>query len=444
MSISSFIDYFIHPDRFADQEELRRSRLFVRACWLTSLFSNSYILFSYLFEYEKGVYLMILNVIGFIVLAFFGKTKLPISLLGNIYIFIGSFAVIYLTHYSGGMWSAVYPWIISIPVLALLVVNRASAIIWGAIGFSAMIIYGVLAVEGYELPVEYNPDHKTMWFLSVLPGLLLIILFISFVFEHTQTTALNSLAETNAKLQEQKEMIESQSEHLAKLVEEKDYIIRVLSHDLRSPLKNISSLVSLMDSEKDDSMSQQYSRMILDASNNAEHLVNRVLEMDASSQREVDLQYEKFDANEFLEELLNGMERMASSKNIKLVYENQANNACVNTDKTYFALIFENLLSNAVKFSEKGKEVKLQTSILSGNLQVRVMDHGPGVAMEEQEKLFKKFSKLSARPTAGETSTGLGLSLVKRYAELIKSKAWYENQDDYGAVFVVEFKPIQA
>ncbi|MEQ8926309.1 MAG: ATP-binding protein, partial [Fulvivirga sp.] len=72
-----------------------------------------------------------------------------------------------------------------------------------------------------------------------------------------------------------------------------------------------------------------------------------------------------------------------------------------------------------------------------------VMDQGPGVAKEEQDKLFQKFSKLSARPTGGESSTGLGLSLVKRYAELIEANVWYEDRSDYGAVFVVEFKPIK-
>ncbi|MEQ8924752.1 MAG: HAMP domain-containing sensor histidine kinase, partial [Fulvivirga sp.] len=372
MNIASFIDYFIHPSRFGDLEELRRARLLVRACWLTSLFSNSYILFSYLFGYDKGVYLMIFNVVGFIVLAFFVKTKLPIVLLGNIYVFIGAFAVIFLTHFSGGMWSAIYPWIISIPVLALLVVNRSAAIFWGVISFSVMVIYGVLAVEGYELPVEYNPEFKTLWFLSVVPGLLLIILFISFVFEHTQTKALNSLAENNAQLQEQKEMIEMQSEHLSKLVEEKDYIIRVLSHDLRSPLKNISSLVSLMEVEKDETMSHEYSKMILDASSSAQHLVNRVLEMDASNQNHMELQHEEFDVNEFLEELILGVEESAKTKNIKIVYENKAPKARVNADETYFALIFENLLSNAIKFSEKGKEVKIQTTVDNENLRVRV------------------------------------------------------------------------
>ena len=182
--------------------------------------------------------------------------------------------------------------------------------------------------------------------------------------------------------------------------------------------------------------------MILDASSSAQHLVNRVLEMDASSQKEMELVHEKFDVNEFLVELINSIKESADSKNIGIKYVNNAPNSFVNTDPTYFALIFENLLSNAIKFSKSGKSVFMETSIVNGNLQVRVLDQGPGVNAEEREKLFQKFAKLSARPTGGESSTGLGLSLVKRYAELIDAKVWYEEKAGFGAVFVVEFKPL--
>ena len=73
------------------------------------------------------------------------------------------------------------------------------------------------------------------------------------------------------------------------------------------------------------------------------------------------------------------------------------------------------------------------------HLRFQVIDEGPGIAPEEEDQLFKKFSKLSARPTAGESSTGLGLSLVKRYVELIGGKVWYEGKYGTGAIFSVEF-----
>jgi len=78
MKIASIVDFFIHPACFEDFDGLRRTRLFIRACLLTSLFSNSFIWLSLIFEFEKGVYLMIFNVVGFLLLTFLAKTKIPI------------------------------------------------------------------------------------------------------------------------------------------------------------------------------------------------------------------------------------------------------------------------------------------------------------------------------------------------------------------------------
>jgi len=71
-------------------------------------------------------------------------------------------------------------------------------------------------------------------------------------------------------------------------------------------------------------------------------------------------------------------------------------------------------------------------------VRIHVKDQGPGVLPDEQDRLFKKFSKLSARPTGEEDSTGLGLSLVKIYVEQIDGKIWYDDELSKGAAFVVE------
>ena len=72
------------------------------------------------------------------------------------------------------------------------------------------------------------------------------------------------------------------------------------------------------------------------------------------------------------------------------------------------------------------------------NLRIKVIDEGPGIDPKEENQLFKKFTKLSAKPTAGETSTGLGLSLVKRYISLIGGNVWLEKHSGTGATFIVE------
>ncbi|WP_020528760.1 ATP-binding protein [Flexithrix dorotheae] len=443
MKIAKLVDYFIGEWRFQDIKELRRSRLLVRACLLTSLFSNSYIWFSVFYEFEKGVYLMISNVVGFLLLPFFLKTRIPALYLGNVFIFIGSFAVIVLAIYSGGVFSAIYPWIIATPVLALLVVNRLSGIIWGGIAFLTMIILGIFALNGIELPIEYNQSLKTELYISVIPGLLLIILFISFVFENMQRKALEEVESKNIILNRQKETIIQQSSELEKLVNEKDTIIRILAHDLRSPLNNILGLTNLLKTDQ-NTPSERYIDLILESTVNAQDLIDKVLKMDAIEQKGLEIKWETTNLQATIEHVLGRIKEQAEKKRINIRINDQADNALVKTDDTYLKLVLENLLSNAIKFSLPDTTVMVDILKMDAQLQVKIIDNGQGIRPEEEGKLFKKFSKLTSRPTAGETSTGLGLSLVKRYAELIEADVWYEpNKTGNGATFVVGLKSLE-
>ena len=295
MSLARLIDWFIHSDRKEDPSEYKKARLFVRASLLTSLFSNSYIWLSVYFGYELGVKLMIFNVIGFLILSFLAKTRISLAILGHTYVFVGAFAVILLTYFSGGIWSAIYPWIISIPVLALLVVNRNAGIFWGILSFVVMLWMGLLAMQGEELPVQYNTEMKTEWFVSIIPGLLLIIMIVSMVFESVQRRALSDLETNNELLRKQKATIEKQTRDLEQLLDEKDQIIRIMAHDLKNPLANISSLSELLKDMKNPQEQAEIIGMIEQVTGKAQDLIGKVLDMAVLEQGGVVIHKEELD-----------------------------------------------------------------------------------------------------------------------------------------------------
>ncbi|MFT6963167.1 MAG: signal transduction histidine kinase [Flammeovirgaceae bacterium] len=111
-------------------------------------------------------------------------------------------------------------------------------------------------------------------------------------------------------------------------------------------------------------------------------------------------------------------------------------------DKTFGSQVFENLLSNAIKFSPTDKNIYINLVEKEGEFRAEIRDEGPGMSKEDMSKLFGKFQKLSARPTAGEKSTGLGLSIVKKYVEVMNGKVWCESELGEGASFVVEFEKV--
>jgi signal transduction histidine kinase len=96
--------------------------------------------------------------------------------------------------------------------------------------------------------------------------------------------------------------------------------------------------------------------------------------------------------------------------------------------------VMENLLSNAVKYSPPGKPIHVRLRKLPDSVRFEVQDEGPGLSAEDQKQLFGKFARLSAKPTGGESATGLGLSIVKRMVEGMSGKVWCESEPGKGAI----------
>jgi signal transduction histidine kinase len=97
--------------------------------------------------------------------------------------------------------------------------------------------------------------------------------------------------------------------------------------------------------------------------------------------------------------------------------------------------VLDNLLSNAVKYSPADKEVFVKLVSQDGTVTFSVKDEGPGISPDEQGQLFQHFRKLSARPTGGESSSGLGLAIAQRIVEEHQGSIGVDSQFGHGATF---------
>jgi signal transduction histidine kinase len=102
--------------------------------------------------------------------------------------------------------------------------------------------------------------------------------------------------------------------------------------------------------------------------------------------------------------------------------------------------VVENILTNALKFSNSGKSVAINIQESAQSIELHICDEGPGFTEEDKKYMFKKFQRLSARPTGSESSTGLGLSIVKKYADLMNAKVELQSESGKGSTFVVAFQ----
>jgi len=107
-------------------------------------------------------------------------------------------------------------------------------------------------------------------------------------------------------------------------------------------------------------------------------------------------------------------------------------------DPNRFMQIMSNLVSNAIKFSPNDRFVTISSVVEGERVRLMITDEGPGIPAHEQNALFEPFSKLTPRPTNGESSTGLGLSIVKELVLLHKGKVGVDSVENSGCTFWVE------
>lgn len=245
----------------------------------------------------------------------------------------------------------------------------------------------------------------------------------------------------NKMLNEQKAEIEKQNEKLIELNTEKNNLINVLAHDLRAPVNNIEGLALLLAVEGIKSTDhKEYVEKIQKSTKRLSSMIEKILDVESIESNHTNLVLEKVNLNEVIDIVIAEFEKEARKKHIALSASIPSQALNISGDKIYTQQIVQNLVSNALKFSEKGKAVTVKLQETGDLIQVIVSDEGPGISESDQTKLFNKFQRLSAKPTGGEHSTGLGLSIVKKYVDLLDGSIKCESELGKGTDFIVEFK----
>lgn len=159
---------------------------------LTAVFGIGYAVLSHLIDFREGSIVMATQAIIFFLFPILFLVGLPLNIIGNLYIFIGLISESVVVWFTGGLYSPVIPWFGSVPMAALLLVNKRSAWIWCFITIGFVIMYGIFAIQGKSLPINYNQEYRDLFFIFCYAGLALIIFVIAVVFEDQKSQAQRS------------------------------------------------------------------------------------------------------------------------------------------------------------------------------------------------------------------------------------------------------------
>jgi signal transduction histidine kinase/Tfp pilus assembly protein PilF len=273
---------------------------------------------------------------------------------------------------------------------------------------------------------------RELTLVSVALAIIGILIAIGFVIKRN----------AHQRLQATNDLIVQQNEKLSELNYEKNSLISIVSHDLNTPFATIQIWGQVLQNDANRLTEEQQKAMsrIVQAGLYGERLIRQILDVEREDIGNHKMQLERFDLKAFTEEVIDNFKPIAAKKNISLHTDFTGKKLFILSDRFLINRICENLLSNAIKYTSPGKNVWMSISDEQDHISIKIRDEGVGIEKEELPYLFSKYSKISSLPTDGESSNGLGLSIVKRIVEEINGRITCESERGKGSVFTVLLK----
>jgi signal transduction histidine kinase len=234
-----------------------------------------------------------------------------------------------------------------------------------------------------------------------------------------------------AELSRKGRQLEVASEH-------KSEFLANMSHELRTPLNAIIGFSQVLRQGlfgPVNAKQEEYLDDILSSGNHLLSLINDVLDLSKVEAGQVELEVASFSVREALERGVVMVREPATKHGVRLSLELAPGVDLVEGDERRLRQVIFNLLSNAVKFTPEGGEVVVATASRDHEVLISVNDTGPGIPLEDHERIFEEFQQTDVGVRQRE-GTGLGLALSKRLVELHGGRIWVESEAGHGSRFV--------
>jgi signal transduction histidine kinase len=328
-----------------------------------------------------------------------------------------------------------------------------SRVAWGALTLA--LLAGVVAIEyvtGEEIGFTafyFGPVFLATWFVGLLFGILVCtasgvsVFFLELTWESGRR--LLFVSEWNAFIAFVGFLIvalisnrlKQAVEHEKTLSALKSRFIGMASHDLRNPLSSIMGYMQLLEARMLGPLEEPQRKAVEVAhlaSQRMLSLIDSLLDVTVIESGRLDLDLRPGSLARVVREQVEAQSILAERKKIRFDLDLEEGHETV-FDPSRISQVIDNLVGNAVKFSKPGSAVRVSLRIVDGRSSVSVSDQGPGLTPEDRAGLFQPFAKLSARPTGGERSTGLGLFIVKTIVEAHRGEVSVEGSSSTGTTF---------
>lgn len=283
-----------------------------------------------------------------------------------------------------------------------------------------------------------------IYVFSLVLVLLLSMLVVAAVFYNNKNKTNKILSKQNElinnknlQIEESNAELNASNKQLEQLMDQSHLIQRMIVHDLKTPISNILGFTGLLKEKLKNKNSEEE----LDYTNRISQLAVRMNEMVISimsAYSDNHTREKRFNINELLASDLVELKQLAGRKNIEIDFQPK-NEIIARINPVLFSHVFENLVTNAIKYSNTETKIVVGTQIIGINFILWVRDQGMGLTPSEIELLFSNPLKIKNQPTAGESSTGMGLKIVETLVQKLQGHIEVESVKGEGTKFTCTF-----
>lgn len=274
-------------------------------------------------------------------------------------------------------------------------------------------------------------------FIDILSTYLISLGFISIVTGYLRISYIREQKKAQAhahRIEVQSRKISMQNTNLKNIIQERDKLFSIISHDMLGPLSSIQSYLELV-TENPELDEMELKKELLNLTKNTSGMLRNILQWSKSQAQGVQLHKTRTNINDIVAQILNVQRSIAATKGIDIV-TNTEDELYTITDPEILKLVVRNLINNAVKFTPQGGIITVSIGREDNGCLVSVQDTGIGMTEEQQQKLFTSEVK-STYGTSNEKGVGLGLSLSNEFVKLLGGKIMVQSKPNQGSVFSV-------
>lgn len=232
------------------------------------------------------------------------------------------------------------------------------------------------------------------------------------------------------------ELVEKINELNGKIKLQEDFLLNI-SHDLRSPINVILSILQCFKYTKSEDKKEEYNEIIKRNSLKIIKLIDNLIDTTKLENQYYELNKKNVDIVCVVENIVDSIEKYSQCKNIQMVFDTNVEECIVAVDPNAIDRIVMNLLSNAIKFAPSDSDILVNIIKSNNTVNISVEDHGPGIPKVEQEFIFNRFKQSTLNKENEYKGSGIGLDLVHYLTNLHNGDIKLESIEGKGSKFTV-------